>query len=306
MSNTAIVPRDYETLLARKEDRIRALLAGSDLTPEAFIGMTVQALARDPSLMAPDVDRDSLMLAILTTAEMGLTPTGAGGTHLVAYRNKQTGKKDIQPITDWRGFIKMAMRSGQVTSVKAELVYEGDQFEVQLGDEPRLFHTPTLGTPGEPERGNVTHVYAVAHLANGDRVFEVMTAAEVNAVRDRTRVSDKSPWVTDPGEMARKTVIRRLFKYLPVAVNPVMLAALEREDALEAQLPAVTVARPTNRQQRLLTHATGAAVTEVLAEGDGKGEEAPGEATPPADSSADSGSPEAVVDDGLPPMAPKS
>ncbi|MFN3771604.1 MAG: recombinase RecT, partial [Ectopseudomonas guguanensis] len=67
--------------------------------------------------------------------------------------------------------------------------------------------------------GDITHVYAVARLKDGGRQFEVMSKAQVIAVQNQSKAGKSGPWVSHWEEMAKKTVIRRLFKYLPVSVE---------------------------------------------------------------------------------------
>lgn len=282
MTQTALVPRDFEQLLVAKEDRLSALLAGSEVKPEQFIGMTVQAIARDRKLMAPDIDRESLLLAVLSVAEMGLLPNGAGGAHLVPFNDKESGKRKVQYIVDWRGLIKMALRSGQLRAAWAHPVYEGDEFAYILGDRPMISHKPTL----EPStRGNITHAYAVLHLTNGERVFEVMTIDEIEGIRKRSRAKDAGPWVSDYVEMVRKTPIRRIFKYHPQVVTPQLAAALQAEDDWEDATP-VNVTPVSDRRQRLLSH-YGAAEPSPLEADPANDSQPSGEAQP--DGSADSG-----------------
>jgi len=44
-----------------------------------------------------------------------------------------------------------------------------------------------------------------------------MTKAEIEAIRNRSRAGKSGPWVTDFAEMAKKTVVRRLSKMLPLS-----------------------------------------------------------------------------------------
>ena len=46
-----------------------------------------------------------------------------------------------------------------------------------------------------------------------------MPKSEIEKRRDRSPASGNGPWVTDYEEMAKKTVIRHGFKYLPVSVE---------------------------------------------------------------------------------------
>jgi recombination protein RecT len=60
-----------------------------------------------------------------------------------------------------------------------------------------------------------------------------MTMEEIEAVRKRSRAGENGPWVTDAGEMRKKTVIRRHSKKLPLSA--------EFRDALEKDADAVDV-----------------------------------------------------------------
>lgn len=65
----------------------------------------------------------------------------------------------------------------------------------------------------------MTHVYMVAHFKDGGHYIDVMSKAEVDDIRRRSKTPNNGPWVTDYEAMARKTVIRRAFPYLPVSVQ---------------------------------------------------------------------------------------
>lgn len=80
---------------------------------------------------------------------------------------------------------------------------------------------------GENEDAPITHVYAVAKLKDGGVQFEVMTRKQVEKVRDTHSKAAKnaaskgasSIWDEHFEDMAKKTVIRKLFKYLPVSIE---------------------------------------------------------------------------------------
>jgi recombination protein RecT len=55
---------------------------------------------------------------------------------------------------------------------------------------------------------------------------------EVDAIKKRSKASQYGPWVSDYPEMARKTVVRRLSKYLPMSVD--LAKAFDHEDAQES------------------------------------------------------------------------
>lgn len=114
------------------------------------------------------------------------------------------------------GLCKLITDAGSVRNIYAYLVHEGDEFEPVFGTELGLIHKPKFGD-------KVTHAYAVAVLNDGSKQFEVMTVADINEIRERSDgyksfkagKAKSCIWVSDYGEMAKKTVIKRLTKYLP-------------------------------------------------------------------------------------------
>ncbi|MBA2237552.1 MAG: recombinase RecT, partial [Lysobacter sp.] len=85
-----------------------------------------------------------------------------------------------------------------------------------------------------------THTYAIATLTSREKQFEVLTSAQVEAVR----AGRAHTWVSHPEEMRRKTAVRRLFKYIPQAITPQLQFALERDDMLDREAVVETVAPP--------------------------------------------------------------
>ena len=195
-------------------------------------GVVLGLANADPKVLT--ASRNSILLAVLEAAEMGLVPSGQfGGAYLVKYG------KDAELVVDWRGYIKMALRSGQVAKVEADNVYSNDAFGYERGTDEFIRHRPTL----DEGRGHWTHTYAIATLVNGQKQFEVMTSAQIDSIR----AGKKNVWVSHPEEMRRKTAVRRLFKYIPQAITPQLQYALERDDRLDAEAAPEPTAIPTRR-----------------------------------------------------------
>lgn len=196
-------------LLARMGPDLRtALPATAKLTPERLARIAITTMRVTPSLMQCSVP--SLLGAMVQCAQLGLEPDPRLGlAYLVPYG------KDCQLIIGYRGLIQLARRSGDVATVEAHVVYEHDHFDCQWGTEAHLTHRPLiLG-----DRGEAVMVYALAKFADGSALWEVMSRADVDAIRARSKTSSNGPWKTDYLEMARKTVVRRLSKYLPLSVE---------------------------------------------------------------------------------------
>ncbi|EJR8429200.1 recombinase RecT, partial [Escherichia coli] len=95
------------------------------------------------------------------------------------------------------------------------------------GLDEKLIHRP-----GENEDAPVTHVYAVARLKDGGTQFEVMTRKQIELVRSQSKAGNNGPWVTHWEEMAKKTAIRRLFKYLPVSIEIQRAVSMDEKEPL--------------------------------------------------------------------------
>jgi recombinational DNA repair protein RecT len=164
-------------------------------------------------------------------AETGLEPIGAGGAWPVPFRNKHTETREVQFIPDWRGLINLAKRTGQITHAYGEIVCEGDEIDYAKGDHPHLTHKPALCHRGEP-----IGVYCVVVLPDDSRHIEYMDKEEIDSIRNRSKASDKGPWVTDWGQMAIKTVVKRALK--PFAGSPEMQTAINLDnEAVGLALP---------------------------------------------------------------------
>jgi recombination protein RecT len=170
-------------------------------------------------------DAISLFGAIIQCAQLGLEPGSVlGHAYLLPFRNTKENRTDVQFIVGYRGMIDLARRSGQIVSLQAHSVYEGDKFDFAYGLDEKLEHVPTSDIDN---RGEMIAVYAVAKLQGGGYQIEVMWKKEVDLIRAQSKAGNFGPWKTHYEEMAKKTVIRRLFKYLPVSVEVQTAATLD-------------------------------------------------------------------------------
>ncbi len=138
-------------------------------------------------------------------------------------RKKKSRPRKTKPIeSGYRGFIALARSSGELISINAQVVHRNDRFDFAYGLAERLEHVPAEG-----DRGEITHFYAYAKFKDGGHHFDVLSRAEVDAVRDRSesyqayragKVEDTA-WVTAYEEMGKKTVLRRIAQFLPLAVQ---------------------------------------------------------------------------------------
>jgi recombination protein RecT len=200
------------------------------LSPDRMTRIALTELRKIPKLAS--CDPMSFCGAIMMCAQLGLEPGGAlGHIYLIPYDNRKKNVTEVQVIMGYRGMIELARRSGQIVSLAAHEVYQNDIFEFEYGLAEKLRHVPSL-----EDRGKLVAVYAVAHFVGGGHQIEVMSKPDVDKVRARSKTATNGPWVTDYEEMAKKTVLRKLFKYLPVSIEKIQQAtALDEQADLGAQ-----------------------------------------------------------------------
>lgn len=203
-----------------------ALALPKHVTADRLARIALTEVRKVPKLA--QCDQTSFLGAIMQCCALGLEPGGAlGHCYLIPFENRRQNRTEVQFIVGYRGMLDLARRSGQIISLEARTVHAKDHFEVELGLDSKIVHKPAWT---EADRGPVTFVYAVAKLKDGGTQFEVMSRTELEAIRDKSQgystakryAKDgviNSPWATHFDEMAKKTVIRRLFKYLPVSIE---------------------------------------------------------------------------------------
>lgn len=220
---STIEPRDNPVAVLRHQlgnmaEEFKAALP-AHIPVERFARILMTAIQNNPELM--EVERRSLWNAAMRAAQDGLLPDGREGA-MVVRRDPNRGKTaNWQPMI--AGVRKKARNSGEIATWDAHVVRAGDNFQFQLGDNPQINHSYDLST----ERGDIIGAYSVCLLQDGSKSYEVMSIAEIHAIRDKTDAwkafkADKiksTPWADHEGEMCRKTVARRHSKVLPMSTD---------------------------------------------------------------------------------------
>jgi recombination protein RecT len=212
--------------------KIYPTLAGSlpqgAMDPQRMYTLSCMAIERVPALL--DCTVISVVRGILNAAQLGLDPTGLGGqAYLIPRKNKRTGMMEANFEIGYRGYINLMTRSGRVIKVVARLVRENDRFQLLCGSEERLVHAPC--TDSDP--GKLESCYAVATFANGMTQFEFMQLADVYKIRNQSQAyqAGVGPWIDHEEEMIRKTVTKKLAKYVPS--DPGLDFGMTADDAAE-------------------------------------------------------------------------
>lgn len=181
----------------------------SVITPERFTRMVLSAISTNKKLA--ECTPQSFLGAMMTAAQLGVEPnTALGQAYIIPFRNH--GVMEAQFQLGYKGLIDLAYRSGEVSIIQAHTVYENDEFDYELGLDPKLRHVPAT-----KDRGNAVAYYAVFKTKDGGYGFEVMSIDDVRAHAQKYSKSfGNGPWVNNFNEMAKKTVLKRALKYAPL------------------------------------------------------------------------------------------
>jgi recombination protein RecT len=205
-ATTAIATKptnDVRALLAKPET-IKELgrVATKHLTADRLARLVLSACNRVPKLL--DCTPQSVLTCALTCSQYGVEPDGRHA-HLIPYGNTCT------LIIDWKGLVALGRRAG-VEGIVADTICASDEFTYFRDEAGTHFkHVPKFG-----DRGEIIGAYSTARI-DGQFDVEVMTRDEIEGIRKRSKAGGSGPWVTDFGEMAKKTAIRRHSKRWPLS-----------------------------------------------------------------------------------------
>ena len=222
------------SFVAKYQDRVLDLMAGNEAEVKRFYQTFSICLAQEPKLAT--CSRASLIGALLEIAALKLEPGVLGEAWPVPFRNK--GTMEAVVIIGYKGMLKLARNSGGVGKIDSEVVYEKDFFEWRKGTRQFL----DFRKADEEERGGMVAAWAEAEIAlpNGSisDQFEVMLGREILAIQARapSAKASSSPWKTDAEAMWRKTVLRRLCKFLPSDPESRLGRAVEIDEKLDARI----------------------------------------------------------------------
>jgi recombination protein RecT len=210
----------FVSLLEQSKQQIEIALPKT-IKSDRFVRVALTEIRKSQQLQA--CHPVSILASVMQAAQLGLEfGTTLGQAYLIPYKGECT----LQ--IGYRGLISLVLRSRDVRKLEARAVYEGDFFEFEFGTESKITHKPCGDTR------NLTHVYAVATFPDGTTQFDVMTRYQIEEVRDKySKAKEKDTWTKSFDEMAKKTVVRRIVKMLPISAE--VGEALDYEGPIEEE-----------------------------------------------------------------------
>jgi recombination protein RecT len=220
VNSTALVKNPVERLknalsTASVQEQFKNALAENSGT---FVASIIDLYSSDSTLM--QCNPGQVIAEALKAATLKLPINKQlGFAYIVPYKTK--GQYVPQMQIGYRGYIQLAMRTGQYRCINSGAIYEGINIDYDI-------LTGNLSFSGKPTSDKAQGYFAYMELLNGFKKTVYMTIDEV--VKHAKRYSksfnyETSAWKTNFDEMAQKTVIRKLLSHYGY-LTPDMVAAL--------------------------------------------------------------------------------
>ena len=221
------------------------------LNTDKLIGAAVSAMAANPALL--ECTRLSLINAVIQSIGLGLeVNTTLGEAYIIPFKERATF------IPGYKGLVELMIRSGRVVAVQAFTVHVLDEFDHTIGS------VPVHRRPKSGDRGDIIGAWAMVIMSNGTQVADYMDMGEINAIRDNSPgyKQHDSPWKTHYGEMARKTVVRRIAKMMPKSGSIQRALDVEDYEPNDSDVPTWAVVEDDIPEPEAIAPPAGASDTE--------------------------------------------
>src|SRR5690606_22786403 len=127
-------------LIERQKTQIARALP-KHITAERFARIVLTQIRTTPKLL--ECDQQSLLAAIMLSAQLGLEPGPLGHAYIVPYGREATF------IIGYKGYLDLMWRSGKLLSLAVPEVCENDGFDFEYGLDARLRPKPALKNRAE-------------------------------------------------------------------------------------------------------------------------------------------------------------
>lgn len=199
----------------RTQDYLQTVLGAKK---SSFVNNLTALVANNVQLQVCD-PMTVMYAAIKATAlDLPLDPN-LGYAYVIPYKNNRTQQTDAQFQIGFKGFIQLAMRSGQFKTINVRDVKEGEI----TGEDFISGENQYKRLSENRESAKTIGFVAYFELVNGFRKSLYMSTDEINVHAEKyskTFKNNNSTWKTEFEAMAEKTVLKRLLlKYAPMSVE---------------------------------------------------------------------------------------
>lgn len=200
-----------------------------------FIASLITASKND----LKDVEPNSVLKSAMTAATLDLPiDKNLGFAYILPYNNKKTGIKEAQFQLSYKGYIQLAIRSGQYKTINAIEIYENE-----IARTNRLTGEVEFNeNDSQINRDKVVGYMAYFKLINGfeKAIYMSKEEMEAHAKKYSQSYSSKKDWVvksslwtTDFDSMALKTILKRLISKYGIMSIEMQTAVLNDQAVID-------------------------------------------------------------------------
>ena len=229
-NNTQLTKVDAFKSIVNTKEMVRRLSSACGTKEAAFQFMASMLDLYEGDDYLQNCDPQKVVMECIKAASLNLPLVKSlGYAYVVPYKNVPTF------TIGYKGYIQLALRSGQYRRLNADCVYEGEEITFD-----RL--SGALHISGEKTSDKAVGYFAYFQLINGFEKALYMTVEKIDAYAkkySKSYSSNSSPWKTEFDAMAKKTVIRKILKYGPMSTEMQEAETLEiksAEDAAKSQI----------------------------------------------------------------------
>lgn len=201
-----------------------------------MLRVALAAAAKNPKIF--ECAPQTVALALMHCAELRLEPSSVlGHAYLIPRYSKQLRGQECTFLIGYKGYLELARRSGEIASMVAQVVYDGEGFSVTIEDgEARIRHDIAFGKGAARRDEDIIASYCIVKMKDGSVYADWCDRTEIDERRKAGGDRSFSPWSTHYARMARKSAIRKLLAGGMVPLSAEMLRAHEIETEIEAAI----------------------------------------------------------------------
>lgn len=204
--------RNVQSWLVSMKDQLSMALP-KHVTADRIIRLALTVVRRNPELLR--CSKESLLGAIMQSAQLGLEPGIGNQAHIIPYKNK--GRMEAQFQIGYEGYIDLMYRNPRVEKIFGNVVYENDFFEAEYGTADKFVHRPL-----DKDRGVPVKYYVYVKLKGAEAIYLVMSKEDVKRhAKQYSKAfgSEYSPYKTSFDAMALKTCVRQIQRWIPKSIE---------------------------------------------------------------------------------------
>lgn len=208
---TTSKPKNNIQVMQMARSQFMSVSKNTQIKWEAELRFAIQHLDKNDFLsQIAWSNQKSLQNAIVNVSAIGISLNPAS-KHAYLIPRKGVVCLDIS----YMGLIHLALSTGSITWVQAQIVRKNDEY-INTGIDSKPDHK--YQAFDLKARGEIVGVYCSVKTKNDDYLTEEMSIDDVWQIRDRSeawKANKSGPWLTDVEQMIKKTVVKRASSYWP-------------------------------------------------------------------------------------------